>query len=254
MIWWEVERFTKILKELGRIRNSDVFSDTCSVSNFLWSLMKVGRGLQGRRGQADAVGRNAWKSGHVRGVEKHKLRKVKSNYIELTNGLIMNSNDILRIVKNEHVGRLPRFHRISHAFHGSQSWFEWRNDLKRLCGHQKGEEHSYDEAFTSHKRERERGRERERCASWPFSFLQILFNRIDMFVQRFHAYLTCQVGGRTFVVRSYVYWIAGKMWRKSGKISVRSCRHSLAFAEHFLDRWVYRSAMQWSCDRESSDL
>lgn len=62
-----LERFTKILKELGRIRNSDVFSDTCSVSacetvslsNFLWSLMKVGGGLQGRRGQADAVGRNA---------------------------------------------------------------------------------------------------------------------------------------------------------------------------------------------------
>lgn len=211
--------------------------------------MKVGGGLQGRRGQADAVGRNAWKSGHVRGVEKQKLRKVKSNYIELTNGLIMNSNDILRIVKNEHVGRLPRFHRISQAFHGSQSWFEWRNDLKRLCGHQRVRN-----IPTMRHLPVTRERERERCASWPFSFLQILFNRINMFVQRFHAYLTCQVGGRTFVVRSYVYWIAGKMWRKSGKISVRSCRHSLAFAEHFLDRWVYRSAMQWSCDRESSDL
>ena len=180
MIWWEVERFTKILKELGRIRNSDVFSDTCSVSNFLWSLMKVGGGLQGRRGQADAVGRNAWKSGHVRGVEKQKLRKVKSNYIELTNGLIMNSNDILRIVKNEHVGRLPRFHRISQAFHGSQSWFEWRNDLKRLCGHQRVRNiPTMRHLPVTREREREREKERERERKMCFMAIFIFADSVQ---------------------------------------------------------------------------
>ncbi len=151
-------------------------------------------------------------------------------------------------------------YRISRALHGSQSWFEWRNDLKRLCGHQRvrniptmrhlpvTSKRKKDVLYVLH------------C---HFHIFQIFpFKRINFFVRRFHAYLTYQVGGRTFVVRSYVYWIAGK-WRKSGKRSgmlamLRSCQHYLASGEH-LDRWVCRivsrryavtmwSAISWSVD------
>ena len=139
-------------------------------------------------------------------------------------------------------------------FHGSQSWFEWRNDLKRLCGHQRVRNIPTMRHLPNLPVTRERKTDVLHGLHGHFHFFRFFCsNRINILVRRFHAYLTCQVGGRTFVVRSYVYWIAGKMWRKSGKICV-SCQHSLASAEHFLDRWGNRVAMQWRCDRQSCDL